>query len=205
MGQQAVVVSVVRDVSEQRRVQEELRRSDQLLRLIVEGVKDYAIFTLDREGRVASWNSGAEQIKGYKAEEIIGQHFSCFYTQEDIRRSKPAEELRIAAEKGRVEDEAWRLRKDGSRFWANVVITVIRDANGHLTGFSKITRDFTDRKRVEEALLLQLSEVLLSNVDIRKLLSAISASIQKVVPHDVGILGLQDPVTDQLRVQLLDL
>lgn len=199
-----VVVSVVRDVSEQRRAQEELRRRDQLFRSIVEGVKDYAIFTLDREGLVASWNSGAEQIKGYKAEEIIGQHFSRFYTQEDISRSKPGEELRIAAEKGRIEDEGWRVRKDGSRFWANVVITAIRDANGHLTGFSKITRDFTDRKRVQDALLLQLSEVLLSNVDIRKLLSAISASIQKVVPHDVGILGLHDPVTDQLRVQLLD-
>lgn len=198
------VVSVIRDVSEQRRVQEALGRSDQLFRSIVEGVKDYAIFTLDRQGKVASWNSGAEQIKGYQAEEIIGQHFSRFYPEEAVLRGKPDEELRVAAEKGRVEDEGWRIRKDGSRFWANVVITAIHDASGQLIGFSKITRDFTDRKRAEEALLLQLGEVLLANVDIRKLLSAISASIQNVVPHDIGILGLYDPASDQLRVQLLD-
>jgi formate hydrogenlyase transcriptional activator len=160
-----VVVSVIRDVSEQWRVQIALRRSEQLFRSTIEVVRDYAIFTLDREGNIASWNSGAEHIKGYKADEVIGQHFSRFYTEEDICRSKPDEELRIAAETGRVEDEGWRLRKDGSRFWANVVITAIREPNGDLTGFLKITRDFTDRKRAEEALLLQLSEVLLSNVE----------------------------------------
>ena len=199
-----LIVSVIRDVSEQRQAQEALRQSEQLFRSIIDGIQDHAIFTLDPEGRVASWNSGAERIKGYKAEEILGQHFSRFYLEEDIARERPQEELRIAAEKGRVEDEGWRIGKDGSRFWANVVITAIRDANGQLTGFSKITRDFTDRKRAEEALILQLSGVLLSNVDIRKLLTAISASIQNVVPHDVGILGLHDPITDQLRVQLLE-
>jgi formate hydrogenlyase transcriptional activator len=199
-----IIVTVIRDVREQKRAQEALRQSEQLFRSIVEGVRDYAIFTLDRNGKVATWNAGAEQIKGYKAEEIVGQHFSRFYTQEDIDRQKPEEELQIAAEKGRVEDEGWRIRKDGSRFWANVLITAIHDANGKLIGFSKIARDFTDRKRAEEALLLQLSGVLLSNVDVRKLLSAISTSIQNVVPHDVGILGLYDPVTDHFRVQLLD-
>lgn len=199
-----VIVSVVRDVSEQRKAQEALQRSEQLFRSVVDGVKDYAIFMLDPQGKVVSWNSGAQEIKGYSAAEIIGENFSRFYTDEDISRGKPQEELRIAFQKGRVEDEGWRIRKDGSRFWANVVITAMRDPTGQLTGFSKVTRDFTDRKRAEEALLLQLSEVLLSNVDIRKLLSAISTSIQSVVSHDVGILGLHDAVSDQLRVQLLD-
>ena len=199
-----VIISVIRDVSEQRRAQDALRRSEQLFRSIVEGVQDHAIFTLDSEGRVASWNSGAEKIKGYAAAEIVGKHFSHFYTEEDIRRGKPEEMLRLAAEKDRVEDEGWRVRKDGSRFWADAVITAIHDENGQLTGFSKITRDFTDRKRAEDALVLQLSGVLLANVDIRTLLSAISDAIQNVVPHDVGILGLHDPVQDQLRVQVLD-
>ena len=199
-----IIVTVIPDVTEQKRAQEALRHSEQLFRSIVEGVRDYAIFTLDNSGKVATWNFGAEQIKGYKAEEIIGEHFSRFYTQEDIDRHKPEEELQIAAQKGQVEDEGWRVRKDGSRFWAKVLITAIRDVNGQLLGYSKITRDFTDRKRAEEALLLQLSGVLLSNVDVRKLLSAISTSIQNVVRHDLGILGLHDPVTDQLRVQLLE-
>ena len=199
-----IIVTVIRNVIEQRRAQDALRHSEQLFRSIVEGVRDYAIFTLDKSGRVATWNPGAEHIKGYKAEEIIGQHFSRFYMQEDIEQHKPEEELQIAAQKGRVKDEGWRIRKDGSKFWADVVITAIHDANGQLIGYLKITRDFTDRKRAEEALLLQLSGVLLSNVDVRKLLSAISTSIQNVVPHDIGILGLHDPVTDRLRVQLLD-
>ena len=199
-----LVISVIRDVSEQKQAQEALRRSEQLFRSIVDGVQDHAIFTLDREGRVASWNSGAEQIKGYKAEEIIGRHFSRFYTEEDIARGRPQEKLRVAAEKGCAEEEGWRVRKDGSRFWANVVITAIHDASGKLTGFSKIARDFTDRKRAEETLILQLSKVLLSNVDIRKMLSAISASLQEVVPHDIGVLGLYDPVSNHLRTQMLD-
>lgn len=199
-----LVLGFVRDVSEQRAAQEELRRSDQQLRSIIESVKDYAIFLLDTEGRVATWNPGAERIKGYIAGEIIGQHFSRFYTSDDLDAGKPQEELRIAAEKGRFEAEGWRLRKDGSRFWANVIITAIRGKNGQLTGFAKVTRDFTDRKRAEEALLLQLSSVLLANVDIRKMLSAISASIRDVVPHDCATLALLDPVTGGLRVQFLE-
>ncbi|HJT75579.1 MAG TPA: PAS domain S-box protein, partial [Gemmataceae bacterium] len=116
----------------------------------VEGVKDYAIFMLDPEGRVVSWNPGAERIKGYKAEEIIGQHFSRFYPREAVERGWPDEELRRAAAEGRIEDEGWRLRQDGSRFWANVVITALRDEAGTLRGFLKITRDLTERRQAEE-------------------------------------------------------
>jgi PAS domain S-box-containing protein len=119
-------------------------------RLLVESVVDYAIFMLDEEGRVATWNLGAEKIKGYTAAEIIGEHFSKFFPLEDVASGKPAEELRRAIELGRVEDEGWRLRKDGTRFWANVVSTALRDPNGNLRGFGKVTRDLTARREAEQ-------------------------------------------------------
>ena len=127
-----------------------MRRSEERFRLLVEGAKDYAIFMLDPQGHVATWNAGAERIKGYRADEIIGQHFSRFYPQEAIDRGWPAQELKVAAAEGRFEDEGWRVRKDGTRFWANVVITALHDEAGNLRGFSKITRDLTERKQAEE-------------------------------------------------------
>jgi len=134
----------------------QLVASEDLLPLLLNSTKDYAIFLLDPSGHVASWNQGAERIKGYKAHEILGRHFSCFYPPEDLRNGKTERELHIATAEGRYEEEGWRLRKDGSRFWASVVITAIRDDNGKLRGFSKVTRDITERKRVED--LLQESE-----------------------------------------------
>jgi len=127
-------------------------RQAEMLRLLVAGTRDYAIFMLDPEGRVASWNAGAERIKGYRADEIIGRHFSTFYPQDAIDRGWPAEELRRAIADGWVEDEGWRIRKDGTRFWANVIITALRDETGVLRGFSKVTRDLTERKRWEDDL-----------------------------------------------------
>lgn len=124
----------------------------ELQQLLVEGVQDYAIFSLDATGRVQSWNQGAQRIKGYAASEIVGQHFSRFYRPEDVARGWPAEELSRAAEIGKYEDEGWRVRKDGTLFWANVTITAIRDANGALLGFSKVTCDLTERRRLEEEL-----------------------------------------------------
>lgn len=120
--------------------------------LLVESIQDYAIFMLDSSGHVASWNKGAQKLKGYTPSEIIGRHFSTFYTPEDMRRNKPARELEKAIKDGRIEDEYWRVRKDGSRFWANVVITALRDDDGELVGFAKVTRDLTDRKSHEVAL-----------------------------------------------------
>jgi PAS domain S-box-containing protein len=119
---------------------------------IVAGVRDYAVFTLDVAGHVTSWNTGAENIKGYRAEEIIGKHFSRFYPPDAIARNWPGEELKIAAGQGRFEEEGWRVRKDGTRFWADVVITALRSPAGNLTGFLKITRDLTERRRHEETL-----------------------------------------------------
>lgn len=129
-----------------------LYESEQHFRLLVEAVRDYAIFMLDPQGRVITWNVGAERIKGYRASEIVGEHFSRFYPPEDIQAEKPQRELEIAVREGRVEDEGWRLRKDGSKFWANVVITALRDKSGNLVGFAKVTRDFTDRLRAQRAL-----------------------------------------------------
>jgi PAS domain S-box-containing protein len=121
-------------------------------RLLVQGIVDYGIFMLDPGGRISSWNAGAERIKGYSAEEIIGRHFSVFYPPEDVAAGKPDRELEVAAEQGRLEDEGWRLRKDGTRFWANVVITALFDEDGRLRGFGKVTRDMTERRNVEQAL-----------------------------------------------------
>jgi PAS domain S-box-containing protein len=141
---------VTRDLTERREAQEELRRSEERLRLLITSVKDYAIFVLDPKGHVLTWNPGAERLKGYAAREIIGQHFSRFYPEEDVRAGKCEYELEGATRLDRFEDEGWRLRKDGSRFWANVVITPIRDEDGTLVGFAKVTRDLSERKRREE-------------------------------------------------------
>jgi len=129
-----------------------VRQEQERFRVFVDTVKDYAIYVLDAEGRVATWNQGAERLKGYSAAEIIGRHFSCFFTEEDQRAGKPQQEMQIATEEGRFEAEAWRVRKDGSQFWANVVLTAIKDENGKLAGFAKVTRDFTERMRVQQRL-----------------------------------------------------
>jgi PAS domain S-box-containing protein len=126
------------------------RETEAHLRLLVESVLDYGIFMLDPNGNVASWNRGAERIKGWRADEIIGRHFSTFYTQDAIDHGWPQHELSVAGREGRFEDEGWRVRKDGSRFWANVVISAVKDEAGTLLGFAKVTRDLTERKRIEE-------------------------------------------------------
>src|SRR3984885_953020 len=125
---------------------------DRRYRLLVEAVTDYAIYMLDPTGVVTSWNAGAQRFKGYSADEIIGQHFSRFYTEEDRDRGLPATVLGIAAREGKFEAEGWRVRKDGSRFWAHVVIDPIRNSGGELTGFAKVTRDLTERKETMAAL-----------------------------------------------------
>jgi PAS domain S-box-containing protein len=135
-----------------------LRESEAPFRLLVEAVQDYAIFVLSPEGNITSWNLGAERIKGYKANEIMGRHFSCFYPEEDVRNGKPDRELVVAEEEGRLEDEGWRIRKDGSRFWANVTITAIKDDSGRLLGYAKVTRDATERMQTQRALEEEVAE-----------------------------------------------
>ena len=143
---------VMRDVTARREAEDRLRASEERFRMLVGSVKDYAIFMLDPRGRVVTWNDGAERLKGYAAEEIIGEHFSRFYPPEAAETGHPQMELDVATREGRYEEEGWRVRKDGTRFWANVVLTALRDADGHLVGFAKVTRDFTERKNAQERL-----------------------------------------------------
>ncbi len=131
----------------------------EMLQQLVDNVRDYAIILLDPDGKVLSWNVGAERLKGWKAEEIVGQHFSRFYPPEEAAKGKADLELKTAAETGRFEDEGWRMRKDGTRFWANVVVTALRDEKGQLRGFGKLTRDLTERRQAEEQLKQQAQEI----------------------------------------------
>ena len=143
---------ITRDITERRAAQEALRESERQLRLLVRGVTDYALYMLDPNGVVTSWNAGGERIKGYTADEIVGQHFSRFYTEHDRSAGLPARALHTAAAEGRFEAEGWRVRKDGSLFWANVIVDPIRDDDGSLVGFAKITRDITERREAQLAL-----------------------------------------------------
>jgi PAS domain S-box-containing protein len=170
-GEVTGFAQMTRDMTPRRHAEEELRQSSEVFQLLVSAVRDYAIFMLDPNGNIATWNKGAERIKGYSPDEIIGSHFSRFYTEEDKANHKPERELEIAREQGSVEDEGWRVRKDGTRFWANVVITAVFDRSGELRGFAKVTRDISDRKEAEEtrrALLEQREARLLAEEERRR-------------------------------------
>jgi PAS domain S-box-containing protein len=181
-----------------------LRQSEERFRLLVEGVQDYAIFMLDRDGYVTTWNSGAARMKGYTPSEIIGQHFSCFYSEADIQAGKPAWELKTAARDGRLEDEGWRVRQDGSRLWANVVITAIKDKNGTVTGFSKVTRDSTERMQVHEALKESNEELrreIAERIAAQRQLRDSEQSLRKLSGH---LLRMQDEERRRLGRELHD-
>src|SRR5579872_922234 len=196
-----LVSSAIRDITARKQAQEALRGTGERFQLLVNGVKDYAIFMLDPTGHVISWNTGAQRIKGYRAEDILGRHFACFYPREDIEAGKPAKELESAAVNGRLEDEGWRVRKDGSTFWANVVISALRDESGNLRGFAKVSRDDTQRKRAEgkfrglleaapDAMVVvnQQGQIVLVNVQTEKLFGykreeLLNQSIEILVPE----------------------
>src|SRR6266542_4285974 len=159
LEQRRFFTGIVRDITGWKQADETVRASEARLRLLFESTKDYAIIMLDPDGRVVAWSVGAERIKGFTADEIIGQHVSRFYTPEAIEAGWPQRELDQADRDGRFEDEGWRVRKDGSRFWANVIITALRNNDGKLRGFSKVTRDITERQRLEQELRRRVSDL----------------------------------------------
>ena len=209
-GQLVGFAQVTRDLSEQRRAEEQLRTSEERLRVLIGSVKDYGIFMLDPDGRVASWNEGARRIKGYEAEEIIGRHFSVFYPDAAREIGFPDYELEVARDVGRFEDEGWRVRKDGTQFWANVVITALHADDGTLIGFAKVTRDLTERRlaqqrEVEDA--RRLAEVEASNRAKTGFLAAMSHELRTPLNAIAGYAqlmqeGIAGPVSHQQQEYL---
>src|SRR6266513_1984371 len=185
---------VATDITKRKKAEKALQQSEERFRLLVSAVTDYAILMLDPEGHIASWNAGAERIKGYQSQEIIGQHCYRFYPTEDVERGKPGHELKVATERGRFEDEGWRVRKDGSRFWANVVITALRDGTGRLRGFAKVTRDITEHKRTEELLMHAKEEAERASKFKDQFLSTMSHELRTPLN---AVLGFSDLLADE--------
>jgi PAS domain S-box-containing protein len=185
---------VATDITTRKKAEEALRQSEERFRLLVSEVADYAILMLDPNGHIVSWNAGAERIKGYQSQEIIGQHFSRFYPEGDVASGKPAYELEVARTQGRYEDEGWRVRKDGSRFWANVVITALRDGTGRLRGFGKVTRDITERKRNEELIMCAKEEAERASKFKDQFLSTMSHELRTPLN---AVLGFSDLLADE--------
>lgn len=190
---------------ERRRMEEALRQSEERFRMLVENVTDYAVYMLDPQGRVASWNVGAQRIKGYCAEEIIGRDFSVFYTCEDIAAGKPAAHLRTAEQTGRVEEEGRRVRKGGSRFWASAVITAVRDETNRLRGFAKVTRDITERRRAEETLRHHATQLEVANRELETFSYSVSHDLRTPLRSLDGFsAALIDDYGDKLDEQAKD-
>jgi PAS domain S-box-containing protein len=197
-GHHVGFTKVTRDFTERRAAEEQLRLSEERFRLLVDSVRDYAIYMLDPEGHVVSWNAGAERLKGYEAEEIVGKHFSIFYPPEARESGHPERELRTALECGRYEEENWRVRKDGTRIWANVVLTPIRDRDDRLLGFAKVTRDLSERRKLEEEREAAFERLQRSNKDLQEFAMVASHDLQEPL-RKIQLFG------EQLRTDFAEL
>ncbi len=188
-------ICLIKDLTEEKSIESELRKSEEIYRLMVASVKDYAIFLIDPTGHIMTWNEGAKQTKGYSQEEIIGKHFSIFYTTEDLDDGKPARELVIATQTGKYEEEGWRVKKDGSVFWANIVLTAVYNHDKKLIGFAKVTRDLSERKASERELKESRDQYRRLTAELRKINEELSYTNREleqftsIVSHD-----LQEPV-----------
>jgi PAS domain S-box-containing protein len=199
-----MVVAAIRDISDQRNVERELRENRETIERLIESVHEYAILMLDPDGRIASWNPGAQHLEGYAAEEILGRHFSVFYTPADVAAGVPDRNLRTALQKGRLAIEGWRVRKDGSRYWANTVFAPVFDATGKLRGFSKVTRDMSDQRRTRTRIEagLALSDATLRDRPARTLLLLLARGARSLTDAATAIVSTPAPIEGELQVTI---
>jgi len=205
-GATRLVLATVRDVTDRREAEERLRRSEERFRLVVEWVQDYAILMLEPDGRVASWNLGAQRISGYDAEEIIGRPISVLYTDDDVRDDRPERMLARAREEGRAVDEGWRLRKDGTRFWASVVLTALPGADGELRGFAKVIRDMTERRHASARLeaINEITQAILESRHSDEVLQIVARRGREMVSASVGTVIVPTHSPGELVVRAAD-
>ena len=198
-----LVVGAVRDARERIAREQEVRESQERFELLINGVQDYALYMLDPEGRVASWNSGAERIKDYRSEEVVGRSFSLFFIDEEVRAGRPAEILRIAAETGHFEEQAWRVRKGGARFWADIAITALHDGTGKLRGFAKVTRDITEFKRGQDRMqaLLEIGQKILAGEPAETLLATVCQRAREIAGAAIATISM--PAGDGVNLAVL--
>ena len=204
--QGVLIVASIRDITERKLAEAELLQAQERFRLVVEGIHDHAVFMLDRDGNVSTWSPAAARLNGYEADEVLGRHFSIFYPRRAADAGEPERELAEATSAGRYEGQGWRVRKDGSRYWADIAVAPIEGRAGELVGFAKITRDVTQRKRDDDRLraVLDVAQATLEGRDERELLQLVSGQARALMESDLGLVLLAEPDERSLVVAAAD-